>query len=208
MRSLYRILPLFLLHSALVPIHLWAQSDSQTLRSPAASLVGVAEFDFGIPTGGGRNYPFSLGGNLIGGYQFNRLFTLGIGVGIQGYGPSEMTLLPMFVDARLHFPQKKWTPYLAIDLGYSLSLDPGERGGILINPMVGGRIPLTETFAFGFGLGMRIQQNQAFRDPVWLRYDSNYFTVKLGMVMKFPRLSRFVFKQTMHRMRDKTKRDK
>ena len=198
------VLPLLLFS----PTIAGAQSDSQTLRSPYASLVGIADFDFGLPAGSGLKYPLSLGGNLIGGYQINKLFTLGVGVGIHGYGPDEMLLLPMFVDARLHFPQKKWTPYVTLDLGYALSLDTLQRGGFLINPTLGGRVPLTNNTAFAFGIGLRMQQNKAWVDDTLEDFVPNYLSVKLGVVVKLPRLSRKVFKQTMHRMKDKTKREK
>lgn len=181
-----------------------AQSDSQTLRSPYACLVGIPEFDFGFPMGSGRSYPFSLGGNLIGGFQVNKLFTMGVGVGLHGYGPREMLLLPLFVDARLHFPQKKWTPYLVFDAGYSLSLEPNEKGGLLLNPSVGGRFPLSDKTALGVGLGIRVQQNKALLNGTYYNYLSNYLSLKLSLVVKMPRLSRRVFAKTIsRRMKDK-----
>jgi hypothetical protein len=186
------------------PIVLSAQSDSQTFRSPFACLVGMGEFDFGLPMGSGRSYPFSLGGNLIGAFQANRTLTVGLGVGLHGYGPSDMVLLPVFADARLHFPQKKWTPYLALDIGYAFSLDTAQRGGFLLNPMIGGRIPLTDKTALSLGLGLRLQQNQARVDGALDDYVSNYLSVKLGFAVKVPRLSRRVFAKTIsRRMRDK-----
>ncbi|HEX2900279.1 MAG TPA: hypothetical protein VHS96_11230 [Bacteroidia bacterium] len=208
MRKLKKHLAFALLLTMFGPLALPAQSDSQTLRSPNASLVGIAEFDFGLPMGGRIGYPLSLGGNLIGGYQINRLFTLGIGLGLHGYGPGEMLLLPVFADGRLHFPQKKWTPYIALDMGYAFSLDTLERGGFLLNPSVGGRFPLSDNTALGFGIGLRLQKNQALLDGVFQDYLSNYLSVKVSLVAKLPRLSRKVFKQTMHRMKDKTKREK
>jgi hypothetical protein len=183
-----------------------AQSDSQTLRSPYASMVAFGDIDLGIPAGSRIGYPLSLGGNLIGGYQMNRLFTLGIGVGLHGYGPDEMILLPMFMDARVHFPLKKWTPYIAFDVGYALSLTDSVRGGFLMNPTLGGRFPLSEHTALGVGLGLRIQKNQGLLHGVYQDYLSNYFSIKAGLVVKLPRLSRWVFKRTMHRMKDKEKR--
>jgi hypothetical protein len=184
-----------------------AQSDSQTLRSPYASLVGIAELDFGFPVGSERGYPFSLGGNLIGGFQMNRVFTLGVGVGLHGYGPSDMVLLPLFIDARLHFPQRKWTPCIALDLGYALSLDTLERGGFLFNPSFGGRVPMTDKMALGFSLGFRLQQNQAIVDGTFDDYLSNYLSLKLGLMVKLPRLSRHVFAKTIsRRMRDKNRK--
>ena len=106
MRSFKKYLALASVLILMAPAALHAQSDSQTLRSPYASLVAIADFDFGVPVGSGRSYPISLGGNFIFGAQLNRLATVGIGVGLQGYGPSDMLLLPVFADARLHFPQK------------------------------------------------------------------------------------------------------
>ena len=183
-----------------------AQSDSQTLHSPHASLVGIADFDLGLPMGSRIGFPVSLGGNLIGGYQLNRMFTLGLGVGLQGYGPREMLLLPMFVDGRIHFPQKKWTPYASLDMGYALSLRPSARGGFLLVPAVGGRVPLSSNTALSLGVGLRIQQNQFQVDGVFVDYLASYLSVKLGVVVKVPRLSRWVFKKTMHRMKDREKR--
>lgn len=198
---------LTLLIAAFWPLASPAQSDSQTFRSPYACLVGIAELDLGFPMGSERGYPFSIGGNLIGGFQMNRTFMLGVGVGLQGYGPSDMTLLPLFADARLHFPQKKWTPYLAFDIGYALSLDTATRGGFLFNPAFGGRFPMTDKTALSFSLGFRLQQNQALVDGTFDDYLSNYLSLKVGAVVKLPRFSRRVFSKTIsRRMRDKTKR--
>ena len=206
MQKLKKYLLLSLLLTALSPLALRAQSDSQTLHSPHASLVGIADFDFGLPMGKGGAYPLSLGGNLIAGFQMNRLFTVGLGVGLHGYGPSDMLLLPVFVDGRMHFPQKKWTPYIALDLGYALSLHPTERGGLLINPAVGGRFPLTDKTALGFSLGIRVQQNQAKVNEVFEESLANYLSLKVGLVVKVPRLSRKVFSKTIsRRMKDKEK---
>jgi hypothetical protein len=207
MQKLMKYLALALLLTTLWPIALRAQSDSQTLYSPYASLVGITEFDFGLPMGNGFRYPISLGGNLIAGCQLNRLLTLGVGVGLHGYGPSDMLLLPVFADARLHFPQKKWTPYIAFDIGYAFSLDTAEHGGLLLNPAIGGRVPLTNNTALGFGIGIRLQQNQALVNGAFDDYVSNYLSMKLGLVFKMPRMSRHLFAKTIgRRMRDKGKK--
>lgn len=199
------LLALALLSAILAPWQAMAQSDSQTLRSPYASLVAFTDFDLGFAASGGRGYPVSLGANLIGGYQANKLLTVGLGVGLHGYGPSDMLLLPVFADARLHFPQRKWTPYISLDLGYSLSLDSAERGGFLLNPAVGGRFPLGDNLAFGFAVGYRLQPNSAIVNSAFDENNPHFLSLKLGLVMKFPRLSRRVFEKTMGRMKDKSK---
>jgi hypothetical protein len=204
-RLKYIILTLLLAACACLPAS--AQSDSQTLRSPYASLVAIADFDFGFPVGSGRSYPLSLGGNLIAGAQLNRLATVGIGIGLQGYGPSDMVLLPVFADARLHFPQKKWTPYLVLDIGYAFSLDSAERGGFLLNPSVGGRFPLSDKTALSAGIGLRVQQNQARVDGVLDDFVPSYLSLKVGVVVKLPRFSRHLFNKTINRrMKDKEKK--
>lgn len=166
-----------------------AQSDSQTLRSPYASILCMTDFDFGLPLAGNLNYPLSLGAQTVVGYQFNRTFTAGIGVAIQGYGPSDMLLLPVFADARLTFPQKKWTPFVSLDAGYALTLRGGDRkGGLLISPGVGGRIPIANNLAFSFGLGLRWQLNQGPYNGETVDYRSEYLSVKLGIAVRFPKL--------------------
>ncbi len=208
MRQHIKYLVLALLMTALGPMALHAQSDSQTFYSPHTTLVGITEFDFGLPEGNGLRYPLSLGGNLVAGCQVNRLLTLGIGAGLQGYGPSDMLLIPVFADARLHFQQKKWTPYLALDIGYAFSLDTAARGGFLFNPSVGGRFPMTNNTALVLGLGLRVQQNRAWVDGTLVDHLPNYLSAKIGFVFKAPRLSRRVFAKTIgRRMRDKSKRD-
>lgn len=166
-----------------------AQSDSQTLRSPYASILCMTDFDFGLPLAGNLNYPLSLGAQTVVGYQFNRIFTAGVGVAIQGYGPSDMLLLPVFADARLTFPQKKWTPFVSLDAGYALTLGDGDRkGGLLISPGVGGRIPIANNLAFGFGLGLRWQLNHGPYNGETVDYRSEYLSVKLGIAARFPKL--------------------
>ncbi|MFN8394273.1 MAG: hypothetical protein U0176_06300 [Bacteroidia bacterium] len=178
-----------------------AQSDSQTLRSPYASVLSMTDFDFGLPLAGNLNYPLSLGAQTVVGYQFNRIFTAGIGVAIQGYGPSDMLLLPIFADARLHFPQRKWTPFVSLDAGYSISLGGGDRkGGLLVSPGVGGRIPIANNLAFSFGLGLRWQLNQGPYNGETVDYRSEYLSAKVGIAVRFPKL---LSKMLAPRMKDR-----
>lgn len=176
-----------------------AQSDSETLRSPVAGLVSITEFDFGLSVRDGQTYPLSVGAQTVFGFQFNKLFTLGAGLGIQGYGPSAMTLLPLFVDARMHFPQKHWTPFLALDMGYALSLRSTEKGGVLVNPSFGGRFPLSKSLAMSLSVGYRSQGNQAKVNGVFDHFNADYMSVKAGMVVRLKGLTKKMYR----RMKDK-----
>ena len=188
---------------ALSPHPLQGQSDAQTRRSQSASLVNITEFDFGLPTGGSYHYPVSLGVQTVNGYQLNHRFTVGLGIGIQAYGPNGMYLLPVFADGRVHFPQKNWTPFIALDLGYAFSLRGTERGGLLLNPSVGGRVPISKSTALTMSIGYRSQMNQAMLNGTLWRYDAGYMSVKVGTVVKLNRLTRKLFSRTRRRMNEK-----
>lgn len=181
-----------------------SQSDSQTLRSPAACLGNITDLDLGISVRDGRRHPLSLGLQTIGVYQINPRFTVGMGVGLHSYGPGHLLLLPLFVDGRMHFPQRKWTPFVSLDAGYALSLQSDARGGVLVNPAVGGRIPFAENAALSLSIGYRWQGNQGQVKGVLEEFRPEYLSAKVGVVTRFPRLSYKVFSKTLRRMKEKT----
>ena len=76
--------------------------------------------------------------NIINGYRFNHLFTLGFGTGIRYYFDLKTVLLPIFAYFRVSFATKNISPYLSFGLGYSFDLTNGfERFGFLLNPSAG-----------------------------------------------------------------------
>ena len=92
MRKLKEFTVHFLLLILLLPAIAFAQSDSQTLRSPYASLVGIADFDFGLPAGSGRKYPLSLGGSGNSHYNGNAETYMNVG---EAMGKAMVKLLKM-----------------------------------------------------------------------------------------------------------------
>jgi hypothetical protein len=128
------------------------QNDSIRLNSEKHKSRGyfnvtsleVLNFDF--------NYlkPVSLspvpGLSTINGYRFSRNISLGLGIGFDyigvwlpvyiapksSYGnytvyyKEEMSIIPVFVDFRFNLSDTPFTPYLFVDAGYDISLNPNK----------------------------------------------------------------------------------
>ena len=65
----------------------------------------------------------------------------------------------MFADIRAHFSDSFISPYIAIDLGYSLEATPQFQGfGFMINPSIGATFKTGKYVALNFGVGYILQQ--------------------------------------------------
>ena len=80
------------------------------------------------------------------GYQFSRLFYLGAGTGFEYYTHKELreVSIPLFVNARLNFLKKRYSPFLDFKLGGAF----GEvMNGVYINMQLGLRIGIPHNHA-------------------------------------------------------------
>ncbi len=104
-----------------------------------------------------NTYDYALNFNMIAGYQVNAFFFIGGGVALDAY--SSDIYVPVFVDARYFFLDKKFSPYAFIDAGYGLPVDAAQNlgGGPMINPGFGIKYFVSRTAALNLSLGYRYQ---------------------------------------------------
>ncbi|MFH1321195.1 MAG: hypothetical protein ABII90_11160 [Bacteroidota bacterium] len=117
-----------------------------------------------------NKYSFSF--LTINGYKFNERLSLGLGVGIEYM---DIVQAPVFLDVRFNFFKSKFTPFIAMQGGYSLPLEnnyddwgPKYKGGYLLNPCIGVRNYFNNNSAIVFSVGFRHQQLKSTRkDYSW-----------------------------------------
>ncbi len=132
----------------------------------------------------------------INGYQFNRNFFLGIGIGIEC--PENIINMPIFADIRIDLLKKKVTPFLDFGVGYAvraanIKQKPYfQKGDVITNTQIGIKINIVNHFSWILGLGYRFQYNRQiikFTDTYGLLIGtgpvetfSNYLILKTGFV--------------------------
>jgi len=121
----------------------------------------------------GTLIPFGMGVHVINGYQFNPYVSLGAGVGLDVYFDDGLTL-PLFADLRINFLDKRVSPYIAFDIGYTFRLTGLDYGnGLLFLPISGARFKLSDKYALNVGLGLGVQGNKS--QIYYDYYDLNYY---------------------------------
>jgi hypothetical protein len=120
-----------------------------------SGYLGVLDFSYGI--GLSETYDmFQI--NVINGYRFNPYFSLGFGTGFEFIPKTDALIIPLYADLRGYFIDGVITPYLGLDLGYSILTKPDFQGlGMLVNPSIGGKFQIGERVAFNVGFGYMAQ---------------------------------------------------
>ena len=125
--------------------------------------INVTELNFGygistIKTSQGSAYVQEqepiFGLRTVNGYQFSPYFTLGVGLGYEAFDDSG--LMPITLDSRIMFLNKKFSPVLNLNGGYSVGLN--NSGGLYANPSIGLRMFLSKKTALLFNIGYKVQQ--------------------------------------------------
>lgn len=116
-------------------------------------------------------FNFGLGFHNVFGYQFNRLFGLGLGLGLDTYSfESGETLYPVYLEGRGYFREKINTPYYAIGLGYGFAFENEDEeileaeGGIMAHPSIGMRFGASADTNLMLDIGVKIQEAKFVRE--------------------------------------------
>lgn len=128
-----------------------------------------------IINGIGHNGDVQLGLSLqqVAGFQFNRMFGAGIGVGLENFSVGAANgplILPVYAEARGYFLKKNKTPYYTLDVGYGFAFRDEDqqiikaKGGWLLHPAIGFRLGARDSINFLFDLGYKFQQATLTRD--------------------------------------------
>ena len=97
-------------------------------RISLTTIIGTG-FDMSKPS----YTPFI--GQIIGNYNFNERFSVGVGTGVSIY---EKPLIPIFADARIYVCKpRRFTPFIKCGAGYGFAVSDDANGGIYINPTIG-----------------------------------------------------------------------
>ena len=122
-------------------------------RSTTRGYKGFVDIGTGFSVNGEQNNIFSF--HTSHGYQFNPYLYLGGGVGFNFYTYPNVTevWLPIFVDFRVNFLNKRFTPYFDLKIGTNLNPSFG------VSYIVGKRVALN----FGVGYMMTVLYNDPKR---------------------------------------------
>ena len=103
------------------------------------------------------------------GYQFNNYVYLGGGVAADFYTDADLIAVPIFVDFRANFINKKVTPFADIKTGYSV----GDVEGAYVSTGIGVRFSLKGKKAINLKLEYNYQQHNDHGD---YSYNNNYYS--------------------------------
>lgn len=128
--------------------------------------TGIYNATFFSSSNGSHNGELQVGlgvHNVIG-YQLNRLFGLGIGVGLDSYSFQDgETLYPIFIEARGYLRKKWHSPYYSMNLGYGFAIaDESENvieaeGGLMVHPCFGMRFGANKDANVMIDVGYKFQ---------------------------------------------------
>jgi hypothetical protein len=131
----------------------------------------------------------SIGLHLSGHYYLKPYLSVGLGGSVEYY---DDLVLPVYVQGRIFHPTKVYAPFASLQLGYAMasgdilgydSLNEFEtmRGGLVVNPSVGIRIPMFGGTDMMFDVGYRIQRvsyEADYPDDWWIQDENTRITYR------------------------------
>lgn len=159
----------------------FVENDRYPKRNNSHSLKGYKGFiESGYSFGDEERFEF----NTSHGYQFNNYLFLGGGVGLHYYpngisSYDECTLVPIFVNFRANFINKKITPFADVKSGYSV----GDFEGFYASAGIGARFTLARKMALSIMVSYSYQE---YEDYYYDYYDyETYYTDGIGVKIGF-----------------------
>ncbi|MCW3125973.1 MAG: hypothetical protein JWO03_1631 [Bacteroidetes bacterium] len=141
-----------------------AAAEAGGFQTKAKGYYGIAQVGLSdFPAGG--NLPMaSLA--IINGYQFNRIFSMGLGVGADISRVNTYNI-PIFMDMRVNFLKKRVTPFFAVGVGYNMQLTQISSGyyggssnyifhGMVFNPQFGVKASINKKVGVSLALGYKL----------------------------------------------------
>lgn len=162
---------------------------------------GVYKAIFGSITAGtfawNDEFASGLGFKGVVGYQWNRWFGAGLGLGIENYYLNHgETVYPLFAEVRGYLSKENVAPYYSVSGGYSFTIKNEEAGiseasgGYLIHPAFGLRLGGSSKTNFTVDAGIQFQKARFVRSfNVWRGPETQEnrmlyqrLTIRLGML--------------------------
>jgi len=145
---------------------------------------GVVEYGTGV-TFGDDGGPFTSKINFISGYRICPWFAVGGGVGVRAY-MNDGIYLPVYLDLRTNFFNRKTSPYIAIDGGYGFRTNHIYDGGLMFSPTFGVCVKLKDRMALNIGLNYEYQQNsREINTYYYSSYRVDYSSHTFGFLFGF-----------------------
>ena len=103
---------------------------------------------------------------MVNGYALSPHLRLGLGVGVEGYGYSSVTTVPLFLSLSGLMNRRRWTPLYFVNVGSSVawansvnnfSTFNETKGGLMVHPGVGYRYN-TGQMGVSLSLGYKVQK--------------------------------------------------
>ena len=110
--------------------------------------------------------------NIISGYRVNPWFAVGGGWGIR-INPGNEMYMPVFIDVRTNFFNKRSSPYISLDAGYGLCPSNHRISGFMLSPTFGVSVKLKPNFAINLGLNYEMQHFDHPYSSYWESYLTN-----------------------------------
>ncbi len=131
---------------------------------------------------------------MVHGYQFHPVFSVGIGTGFSTYN-DPLSMIPVFLDLRLKLFEANTSPLIFLKTGYNISVHHDERvpvdnhnGGVMVNPGIGIQIDTTAGLGLYFHAGYNIDEasfEQNIGGGQTLITDLSYKRIHFGMGLSF-----------------------
>lgn len=116
------------------------------------------------------------------GYFVNPKFSLGIGAGLDGYHNPSYNTFPLLVDARYYFKIGDLSPFINVDIGYSLKLGAPFEEGIYSGVGVGYKFLQDKKINLLINTGIDFHQIKDAR-LIAINYPYQYETIRSTVVL-------------------------
>lgn len=114
--------------------------------------------------------------HTVNGFHINRTVSLGLGLGVEGYGDYE--LIPLYADIRVYPSLTEWAPFFYGNLGYGLGvLEKNIDGGLMAGIGGGLQRSVSTNLAFVASIGYRFQENTMGTADL----DASYLQLSVGV---------------------------
>ena len=153
-------------------------TDTSGKRIPGSGFVNITEVSgssFGLSHDGSPNEDYYFGVTNIIGYQIDKHFIAGAGIGFTAYDSSN--LYPVFLELRYTTCFKRINPYLFYDSGFLIDFkNIAEGSQMFINPGMGLSWSFSPRFEGTFGAGLMLQMQPSHR--------TSFINLKLGLIFR------------------------
>lgn len=138
---------------------------------PGYYTVNEVTYGFGLGDTNVDYAKYVAGFTTVHGYQINRYFLAGAGTGAFFYNGGFN--MPLFLSGRFSYPviDRQIVPYVNAEGGFLFNFDDFNGGTrIFVNPVLGARYTLSQTFAINLGVGPFIQMGPGTNRDTFINF--------------------------------------